>query len=81
MTKKRVSVHALQKHADQIATITGKERGEVLEKLKKSHELLGIEIDLNPPAGGNADLNFGGKTDLERTRPFERPRLEQPFQA
>ncbi|OGG62559.1 hypothetical protein A3I46_03375 [Candidatus Kaiserbacteria bacterium RIFCSPLOWO2_02_FULL_54_13] len=76
MAEKKIPVVVVVRLAEQIAMF-GFPREKTIAALKAALEAIGAEVDLNPPAS----LDFGGKTDLERTQPFTRPRLEQPFQA
>jgi len=72
----KIPVVEVVRIANRIASF-GVSREEAIAALKAALENIGAEVDLNPPAS----LDFGGETDLERTQPFTRPRLEQPFQA
>jgi hypothetical protein len=74
MTKKKVSIHAILKRAGIIAETTGESREDIVAKLKKNHEALGIEVDLGAqPANGTVlDFTAGKDPDFARTQVLPR---------
>ena len=73
MATKKVSIHAMLKRAGIIAEVTHENREDIVAKLKKNHEALGIEVDLGTPPVNGTVLDFtGNKDDLTRTQVLPR---------